>query len=776
MTSSTFPQNSNNSHASDQDDAEILPLLLLLWSKKFLIVGLMLLGFLIGSLIASTKTPMYRADALIQLEDKNNGISLSQDITEMMSNESSAVTEIEILKSRMVLDKAVRELQLDIVALPRTLPLYGEFIAVTGFIPRWSWLAPVSVPGEAIEVESLTVNSKLFGSPLLVTTLDQEIYQVKTDDGQALTGRFGEILAAPDGSFQLNIARISARPGVEFVVRKDSSLTALNRLQNSVRVSEKGRNSGLLSITLEGPEMVKAKESLDQILLTYVEQNIGRSSEQAGRSLEFLNDQLPVVQADLTAAENDLNSFRLKHESINLDIESATVLERTVAIDTQISDLAMQEAELSRLYTKAHPRYLSLLDKQMKLMEEKETLSSAVRSFPETQQEILKRTRDLEVNQHIYMQLLNKKQELNVLKASNVGSVRIIDGAVSNPDPVSPNKSMIVFISAMLAAMCGCGVVLLRFFLERNVDSPDDITKLGLPVYATVPQSEVQDGQIDRSYMLARDNPSELAVEALRGLRTSLHFGMLEGGKGIVSITGPAPEIGKSFVAANLAYLAAESGANVLLIDADLRRGTIAKIFDIDNHQEGLSELLAGSLDLEQVIKPIALSTLHSAAVGNTSKARGRSLEPELEAVLEGIDFLDSDDQQTDIASLGQSGNLAVIPRGKAPPNPSELLMQDRLPILLREASQLFDLVIVDTPPVLAVTDAMILGRFADMNLMVVRHNKTRVREMEEVVRTFSVNSVELAGVILNGYDQKKGRFGQYGYAYGYQYQYESTE
>ena len=776
MISSTSPQTPNNSHPVDQDEAEILPLLMLLWSRKLLIIGLVLVGFVIGMLIAITRTPMYRADALIQLETKNNGISLSDDITSLMSNESEAVTEIAILKSRMVLGKAVEELQLDIVTQPRTLPLYGELITLSGVTPPdWSWLSPFSVSGEAISVGSLRVNPEFIGEPIQLTVIDQSTYSVAIGEGEPLIGTVGETLSLSEGRGQLNVTKIAARSGVEFFVRKIPPLSALTRLRNSLRVTEMGRNSSLLSITLESPDLPRATETLDQILATYVEQNIGRSSEEAEKSLQFLEDQLPLVQAELTTAETDLNNFRLQHESINLDLESASVLDRMVAIDTQVSELAMQESELSRLYTKAHPRYAALLSKRTKLLDEKESLSSTVQSFPETQQEILKRTRDLEVNQHIYLQLLNKRQELNVLKASNVGSVRVIDTAVSNPAPISPNKTMIIFMCSMLVAMFGCVAVILRALLEKNVDSPEDIAKLGLSVYATVPRSPIQEAQTGRQYMLSRDDPSELAVEALRSLRTSLHFGMLENGKGIVSVTGPAPEIGKSFVAANLAYLAAESGSKVLLIDADMRRGAVAKMFDIDNQEPGLSELLAGLVNLEQAIRPVPLVAEQAVAAGDLSRIHGRTLEPELEAVLDGIDLLESDPGKSSHASSSHNGYLAVIPRGKAPPNPAELLMQDRLPNLLREASQIFDLVIVDTPPVLAVTDAMILGRYADMNLMVVRHNKTGIREIEEVTRAFSVNSVELSGVVLNGYDHNNGRFGQYGYAYGYQYQYESA-
>lgn len=777
MKSSSNKPGLNYPDDTEQEDEELLHYLMLLWSRKLLVGTFLLLGCIVGVVIALSQNSLYQADALIHLETKQSGISLSQDITDLMSNESDAITEIEIVKSRMVLGKTVREQKLDIVSIPKSIPLFANLFSFLQMpVPEWGWLSSYGLIGESLEVESLSVVAELVGKPLIVSRLDENSYQVESPDGTILNGALGQMLSHPAGEFQINVANISARPGVEFSVEKVSELVALNRLRNSIKVAEKGRNSNLLNITLKGGDTQVAKKTLDQIIQTYVSQNIGRSSEEAEKSISFLEKQLPIVQNDLSEAENDLNEFRLKNESIDLAAESASVLERMIVIDTQLSELSLEEAELSRLYTQSHPRYTALLKKRATLAAQKESLTTAMQTFPETQQEILKRTRNLEVNQHIYLQLLNKKQELNVLKASTVGSVRIIDSAAVNPVPVSPNRTSIVAMCAFLATILGCGLVLMRSFLERNVDSPDDISKLNLPVYATIPRSVVEDEQANRAFILARDYPAELSVEALRSLRTSLHFGMLEDGKGIVSITGPAPGIGKSFVAANLAYLCAESGSKVLLIDTDMRRGTVAQLFGLENKTAGLSELLAGTIKLEQAIRPIAVGAGARNIAEDNLRVQNRDLEPELEAVLEGIDLLESDNSASSGDESVQTGHLSILPRGKAPPNPSELLMQDRLPNLLREAAQSYDLVILDTPPVLAVTDAMIVGRYADMNFMVVRHSQTRISEMEQVAKVFSINSVELSGAILNSYDQKASKYGQYGYAYGYQYQYESVD
>ena len=777
VTINTNSTNINGTSMSNEEESELLPLLLLLWSKKILIGSLILVGCIVGALHALSKVPVYQADSLIQLETKNSGITLSEDITDLMSNESEAVSEIEIIKSRMVLGEAVKQMQLDIVSEPKSFPLIANLLSLFRMtVPEWEWLSVYGLQGEELQVVSLQVNDRFLGKPFLVRKTSDSSYQIEDPDGRVSDGAIGDVLTHRDNLFQIEIAEIYAKNGVEFKIQKQSELAAINRLRDSVTVAEKSRGSNLLSITVRDSKVSRAKETLDSILQIYVSQNIGRSSEEAEKSIAFLDQQLPVVLHDLSLAEKDLNEFRLQHESINLDLESASVLEQMVSLDTRISELSLEEAELSRLYTVAHPRYAAMLNKRAQLVKEKESLSSVVQTFPETQQEILKRTRNLEVNQHIYLQLLNKKQELNVLKASAVGNVRIIDNAMANPVPVGSGKLVSVILAAMLFMLAGCGYILLRFFLQRNVDSPEDITKLGIPVYATVPRSITQDKHNGREYVVSRDNPTELTVEALRSLRTSLHFGMLDNGKGIVSVTGPSPEIGKSFVATNLAYLAAESGAKVLLIDADMRRGSIGGLFGIRKSQPGLSEYLTGSAELEQVTNPVKLMSTSVSLSENKTKTKTSVLEPELEAVLDGIDQIDTNPCEPETTVVDDRGQLVVISRGSAPPNPSELLMKKRLPDFLDQVSKSYDLVVVDTPPVLAATDAMIIGEYADMNLMVVRHSKTSIHEMEEVVKAFSVNSVKMSGVILNSYDQKSSKFGQYSYAYGYQYNYESSD
>ena len=371
------------------------------------------------------------------------------------------------------------------------------------------------------------------------------------------------------------------------------------------------------------------------------------------------------------------------------------------------------------------------------LTSKQQSLASRVESLPSTQQELLSLTRDVEVGTAIYTQLLNKSQELDVMRAGTVGNVRLIDTAdVNFFKPIKPKKILIVLIATLLGGFLAVTLVLLRKALNRGLESPEAIEQLGLPVYASIPYSTLQKVEEDKitrgrgradagSSLLAISHPTDLAVEALRSLRTSLHFAMLEAPNNRIMISGPSPEVGKTFVSVNLAAVIAQTGQRVLLIDVDMRRGYLHKVLGVPA-KDGLSDILSNQCTLE--------SAIHKTAIEN----------------------------------------LDIISRGQIPPNPSELLMHRNLTELLAQVSERYDLVILDTPPLLAVTDAAIVGRQSGTNLIVTRYGLNPAKEIEHTMRRFAQNGIVLRGAIFNGVEKKasaKYGYGNYGY---YQYEYQA--
>ncbi|HAP6020243.1 TPA: tyrosine-protein kinase, partial [Escherichia coli] len=223
--------------------------------------------------------------------------------------------------------------------------------------------------------------------------------------------------------------------------------------------------------------------------------------------------------------------------------------------------------------------YKALMEKRKTLQDEKAKLNKRVSAMPETQQEILRLSRDVESGRAVYMQLLNRQQELNIAKSSAIGNVRIIDDAVVQPKPVKPKKIIIVLVGFALGFILSMSLVFIRVLLRRGIESPEQLEELGINVYASVPVAESV-AQKARAYkiigkrqqlnneksLLAIENPADLAIEAIRGLRTSLHFAMLEARNNILMISGVSPNAGKTFVSSNLAAVIAQSGKNVLFI------------------------------------------------------------------------------------------------------------------------------------------------------------------------------------------------------------------
>lgn len=354
--------------------------------------------------------------------------------------------------------------------------------------------------------------------------------------------------------------------------------------------------------------------------------------------------------------------------------------------------------------------------------------------MPETQQEILRLSRDVESGRAVYMQLLNRQQELNIAKSSAIGNVRIIDDAETQAKPVKPKKILIVLIGIVLGAVVSAGLVLLRVFLRRGIESPEQLEELGINVYASIPVAEAysktsgnekgwrKNTVTDIPGFLAIDNPADLAIEAIRGLRTSLHFAMMESRNNILMISGASPNAGKTFVSTNLAAIISQTGKKVLFIDTDMRKGYTHKLFNTNNNN-GLSDILSGKVEAIGSIKNITSA---------------------------GFDY---------------------ISRGVVPPNPAELLMHRRFGELLKWASENYDIVILDTPPILAVTDAAIIGNYVGTTLLVARFELNTAKEIDVSIKRFEQSGVVVKGCILNGVVKKASSYYGYGYNhYGYSY------
>lgn len=710
----------NKPEVKDSEDFDIGRLLGEIIDHRKLIISITSLFAFTGLLYILLSTPVYQADALIQVEQKQANAILGNLSQILPDSQPQSAPEIALLQSRMILGKTVDDLNLQIRVEQEHFPIIGKGLSrLLGQKDGTLNIAIFSPVDQTEDIQKFKLTVEKNGS--------YDIYGENVE----LKGKVGETLEK--NGFTVKLSSIQAEPGTTFTVTYVSKLKAISDIQESLTINDQGKDTGILAISLNGTNPLLIKDIINSISQNYLAQNIARQAAQDAKSLDFLNQQLPKVRSDLDEAENKLNDYRRKNDSVDLSLEAKAVLDQIVNVDNQLNELTFRESEISQLYTKEHPTYKALLEKRKTLQEEKGKLNKRVSAMPETQQEILRLSRDVESGRAVYMQLLNRQQELNISKSSAIGNVRIIDNAVTQPKPVKPKKVITLLASIILGLFVAVGVVLLRVFLRRGIETPEQLEELGINVYASIPVSETfslkktvkkskRNSYSDAEIFLALENPADLAIEAIRGLRTSLHFAMMEARNNILMISGASPNAGKTFVSTNLAAVISQTGKKVLLIDTDMRKGYTHKLFNINN-DHGLSDFLSGKNDINKTIKTIDVA---------------------------GFDF---------------------IPRGIVPPNPAELLMHKRFGELLKWANENYDLVILDTPPILAVTDAAIIGNYSGTTLLVARFELNSPKEIEVSIKRFEQSGVHIKGCILNGMVKKASSYYSYGYShYGYSY------
>ena len=514
-----------------------------------------------------------------------------------------------------------------------------------------------------------------------------------------------------------------------FSLTKWSQEKAIKRLRDNFLVKERGKKSGVLEVSLTGGDFDKTVVILDDVMNTYVRQNIDLRSAEAEKTLKFLETQLPVLKREMDAAEAAYNNYRQAKGSLDITIETQSVLQSLVDVDNQIVALKQERDELRQSFTAEHPRVQAVDQRLERLRERRKEFDADVNKLPDTQKKILQLARDVEVSTTLYTNLVNTSQQLKISKAGTVGDVRIVDAAAAEIEPIGLKTPVVLAIFLTVGFFVSLAVVWVKRSLRVVVEDPETIeAKLGVPVYATIPHSKDEVEIVKRAKtrksneLLAVANPGDDAVESLRGLRTTIHFALMDAGHNSILITGSSPGLGKSFISKNLGAVLAQSGKRIAIIDADLRKGHINKEFGL-SRDIGVSEYVSGNVTLEEIIKPTSVP------------------------------------------------NLWVVTTGQIPPNPSELLMHLRFEGMLEKLGQQFDTLIIDAPPILAVSDAAIIGRIAGATLMVARAGRHPIGELEQAIKRMNNSGVSVRGFVFNDLDTDRQRY-RYGYS-GYVYRYE---
>lgn len=702
------------------------------------LIALCVILSIVAALLYLRVTPdTYRVDALVQVEEsKGTSAALLGDLSNMIEQKQPAQAEIEILKSRLVLGDVIDRLNLDIQVAGTEDSLFDRLLNPHDYRTEYSTRSVLFRDGDqAFDIRQFDIPQAYYDKTLELQFKEQQFSLTDPRTGQVV---FSGLLnrnnqaTRPEGTWKVTIFSQDQFQD-RYLISKQSLPAAANHLLANYSVAEKGKMTGILGLNYEGQDKAHITQVLNAILQAYSQQNVERRSAETAQTLKFLEDQLPELRQQLDVAEREFNQFRQQSNTVDVTKESELYLTQSIALETQKAQLEQSVAEASAKYTSEHP-VMQQMEAQLAAINSRiAELNGTLKQLPDLQRRYLQLYREVEVKQQLYTALLNSYQQLRIAKAGEIGNVRIVDTAVEPLQPIAPKKLQILILSIFLGGFLGTLIALLRNMMRSGIKDAAQIeNELDIPVYATVPRSAVQESRVKLLKkkktipILAVKDSDDIAVESIRSIRTTIHFSLTEAKNNIIAISGPAPEVGKSFIAANLGAILAQGGKRVLVMDGDMRRGYLHKYFNQDT-APGLSDLLLGTHTLEQVIKADSY---------------------------EGLYF---------------------ISRGKNPSNPAELLGSQKFQALLSELSAQFDHILIDTPPALAVTDGVIIAQSAGVNLLVVRHAKTQMKELELTINRFEQAKVKVNGVILNDVQRGSGGYG-YGYGYNYNYHYKARK
>ncbi len=713
---------------TDEDsEFSISDLLTQILARKWIVVTTTILGLLAGLFVGQLPPDTYRAGALVNIEQRGPTSALPDVISGrgLVSDPSTRIeAESHIIRSRFVLAPVVRSLNLDWKLEPDRFPVIGHVAERRAWPAIPNAIAPrYTRHGDRARLDLLEVDEPLISRRARVLVTGEGQFEAWLPDGPRVSGRVGEIVTLAPG-FRFRFATLDVPKGRSFTVWRARMASAIGELRGGLQIRERRPpiNSGIVDFHFRSVDRDLARRAANAVVLSYQEQNLNRRSAEIDRSLEFIETNLAEVRQNTARATERLNAFRQQRQTVELTTTSQELLRRIVGIESELEELAFREEQISRRLTPNHPDYRLLLDQRARLEARLEEMREEATALPPIEQELLQLTQAVERSVEIERQLIARGEQLSIVRASTVSNIHMLEEAES-AGLTGPNRTQPILVGLLLGLSVGVGGILGINFLRRGIDDSRVIEELGLPLFATINRVPGlrAGGDNTELYKLARSAPGDIVVESLRGLRTGLQFSLATAPRKSLMISSPAPSIGKSFVSLNLAIVAAQAGSQVLLIDADMRKGKLRRQFDLSRDHPGLSELLSGSAGIERVL-----------------------------------------------VSDKDTPGLDFIAAGKYPPNPADLLTSKAFDALMTEAAESYDLVLIDTPPVLAVTDPAIIGQKVGMSLLVVKHLETTRAEVLSSMKLLDNSGVSLSGAILNQFDAKASRYGHYGHKYGY--------
>lgn len=686
--------------------------------------------------------PVYKADALIQVQKQQaTALGALADVAGALMTSSVVEGEVDVLTSRAIVNAAIAKSHVDTqISVDNYFPLLGSVYAHRHRLPPNTLARPLfglsDYPwgGEQLELARFTVPEELYGKTFTLAIEPENRWRLTDAQDRVLaTGRGAELahfMATTDFGpkpGEIQVGHYLARPGTVFRIVRLSPNDAYESVVKSMKVAETTKDSSIIRVTYANGNPNVAAAMVNDIADAYVALNISNRSKQARMSLDYLKQKLPSIKAALDDSEQRLNEFRVRSNTIDVQQQTEALLTRAVELKRQRTNLELSREAYSKSYEPSHPVILGLASQIEALDHQLSQIETQVKALPPTQQNYLRLARDVTVNTQLYTSLLANAQQLEVAEAGTTGNVLLLDHASVPTKMAWPNLSIVALVG--LVAGIFIAFVSVQFLAtQRNLlQDTSQIERLSpIPLYATVPFSKAQrkllQAPATAPTMLGQAKGNDPSIEALRSLRNALQFAASGKEHNVVLFTSPTPGVGKTFISTNFAYVLALSGRRILVIDADMRRPSFTSYMPADKGEAsgGLAEVLAGAADPDQAIR------------------RG---------VAENLDYLPA--------------------ASHIPPNPAELLDHPRFTALIEQLKQQYDLVIIDSSPILPVSDALSIATVCDLVFVVSRANMTSEQQLRDTIARLNTAGVRVTGHVFNGFDV--ARHG-YGYKHAYQH------
>jgi tyrosine-protein kinase Etk/Wzc len=736
--------------------------------------------FIVVALYTFLMKPIYEASSTLHIKDDNGKGNLLGELSLKTTNPINA--EIEILKSRTNAEQVVRRLHLN-------------------------WNISKKSDGLTFKLLEFTSTAKKPVYRIELTAADS--FKVEDDDGELVgQGKAGVLMQGKGVSLLLN--DLKGQTGDSFLLSLAPFDDTVKGLQGGIKAAEQGRETSIIRVSYNSTNPILARDIVNNLVQAYLEQSVAFKSEEAGRAVGFVEEQLQGLRGELDIAEKNLQVYKSASGVIKLDSEAQAIIDKlsekekartevvlqrkqlefardalkeamrkgTIyspgimmndpGLAAKLSELEVQKRALLTDYTEAYPAVKALKGQieevQKKILstyetstanlaKQQDTVAQQLASYEKQMQKLPMAERDLarltrisKVSADIYTFLLQKHEEARIAKASTISNINIVDPAIAADWPIKPKKLQYLLLGLIIGLALGVGLAFFQEYLDDTIKNADEAKRvMGLPLLAVIPHIpgyEPKTNIPQKVMPITQLEPKSVVSEAFRALRTSLHFSVINREKKIMLVTSTFPREGKSIISSNLACILSQTGARVLLVDCDLRRSSLHEKFG-HSKTPGLSEILTGDVTFAE-------------AKHNT--------------VISGLD---------------------LISAGTNPPNPSELLGSEAMRLFLLTQRENYDHIVIDAPPVLAVSDAPVLTAISDLVVLVMEAGRVPIKVAKHMRETLSALHVPIAGLVLNDKTGKGESYGYYGgryyrhgkgkrygngYGYGYGYGYYSDD